>query len=59
VGRHYQVARGPDDQYVAFPRRLSFLIDPAGVIRRTYTVADVGGHAGQVLADVAALQAAR
>ena len=55
VGRAYGVTRAGDDQYSQFARRLSFLIDPEGVIRRVYTVADVAGHADEVLADIASL----
>jgi peroxiredoxin Q/BCP len=56
VGRQYQVARPDDDQYAAFPDRVSYLIDPDGVIRRAYRVSDVQGHADEVLADLAALR---
>ena len=58
VGRAYGVTRAGDDQYNAFPRRLSFLIDPDGVIRRIYNVADVAGHAAEVLVDIARLRSA-
>ena len=40
---------------MAFPRRLSYLIDPSGVIRRAYRVTDVAGHADEVLHDLEAL----
>jgi peroxiredoxin Q/BCP len=56
VGTAYEVARPPDDQYASFPARVSYLIDPDGVIRRAYAVADVKTHADDVLADLAALQ---
>ena len=36
--------------------RVSYLIDPEGVIRRSYKVSDVRDHASQVLADLEALQ---
>ena len=58
AGRDYQVSRQPDDQYVAFPLRISYLIDPDGVIRRSYAVSDVAGHADQVLRDLAKLRPA-
>jgi len=58
VGKAYEVARGDDDQYAAFPRRLSYLIDGDGVIRKAYTVSDVGAHADEVLADLATLRRA-
>jgi peroxiredoxin Q/BCP len=57
AGRRFGVDRRADDQYADFCRRYSFLVDPDGVIRRTYDVADVAGHADAVLADLAALQA--
>jgi thioredoxin-dependent peroxiredoxin len=56
VGQQYEVARPADDQYASFPMRISYLIDPEGVIRRTYEVKDVAGHADEVLADLASLQ---
>jgi len=57
VGRSYDVVRHTDDQYAEFPMRVSYLIDPGGVIRRSYVVADVAGHAGHVLEDLRALAA--
>lgn len=57
VGSAYEVARPPTDGYAAYPRRYSYLIDPDGIIRRAYDVADVAGHAGEVLADIAGLSA--
>ncbi len=57
VGAAYEVVRPPGDQYGAFPMRVSYLIDPDGVIRRAYGVADVAGHADAVLADLAVLNA--
>ena len=59
VGRRYDVLRDADDQYAEFPRRISYLIDPTGVIRRAYVVSDVAAHADDVLADLAALGAGR
>lgn len=52
VGRAYGVTRPATDQYAAFARRFSFLIDPEGVIARVYDVADVRRHADLVLADL-------
>ncbi len=57
VGRAYETARDDNDQYAAFSQRLSYLVDPDGVIRRSYQVSDVSGHADQVLADLGALRA--
>ena len=57
VGDAYGVKKGPDEQYVDFARRLSFLIDPDGVVRRVYQVTDVATHPQQVLDDLIALGA--
>ena len=51
--------RPEQERYRDFPLRVSYLIDPAGVIRRAYTVADVAGHADHVLHDVALLSGRR
>lgn len=59
VGRAYEVVRPAGDQYESFPIRVSYLIDADGVIRRTYSVTDVKGHADEVLADLAVLQDSR
>jgi thioredoxin-dependent peroxiredoxin len=56
VGRAYDVVRPAGDQYEGFARRFSFLIDPEGRIARVYDVADVKGHADEVLADLAQLR---
>lgn len=57
VGTAYEVARPATDPYAQYPRRYSYLIDPDGIIRRAYDVADVAGHADEVLADIARLRA--
>ena len=57
VGTAYEATRPPDDQYAAMPKRVSYLIDPDGIIRRAYEVKDVAGHADEVLADLATLRA--
>lgn len=56
VGAAYGVLRPADDQYATFPKRMSFLIDDSGALRRTYVVTDVGAHAADVLADIEVLQ---
>jgi peroxiredoxin Q/BCP len=58
VGALYGALRDSDDPYPDFPKRISYLIDPDGVIRRSYAVTDVDAHADDVLADLAALQGA-
>lgn len=56
VGSVYGVVRsgGP---YADYPNRYSFLIDPEGIIRRSYDVDNVAEHAGVVLSDLDELQA--
>ena len=57
AGVAYEVTRKAGHQYEDYPERRSYLIDPSGVIRRVYEVSDVSGHAAEVLADLAVLQA--
>ena len=57
VAAAYQVVRPAGDQYEHFPLRVSYLIDPEGVIRKAYAVADVRAHATHILDDLARLQA--
>lgn len=54
VGSAYHAKR--DDDFADFPNRISYLIDPAGIIQKAYEVSDPAGHALVVLADLAALQ---
>lgn len=56
AGGAYEVVRAPDHKFANLPERASYLIDPSGVIRKTYVVTDTAGHAGEVLADLAALK---
>jgi thioredoxin-dependent peroxiredoxin len=56
VGRTYEVEREADDQYAAFPLRVSYLIDPDGIIRKTFGVSAVADHATAVLDTLAALR---
>ena len=56
VGREYDAARPDDDPLASLPKRLSYLIDPDGVIRRAYHVTDTAGHAAEVLTDLQSLR---
>jgi peroxiredoxin Q/BCP len=56
VGGVYQVVRGPGEERADFAMRIAYLIDPGGVIRRSYEVSDVAGFADAVVADLGALQ---
>ena len=55
VGAAYEVVRDSDDRYSGFAERFSYLIDPEGVIRRSYSVSDVSTHAEDVLRDLSTL----
>ncbi len=56
VGQQYQAVRPAGHQYADYPERISYLIDPDSVIRRSYAVHDVAGHAAAVIADLTELQ---
>ncbi len=56
VGRRYEVVREPGEEYADYAKRIAYLIDPSGVIRRSYDVTDVDGFAAMVLADLAELE---
>ena len=57
MGTLYEVVRDADDQYASFPKRISYLIDPTGTIRRAHAVTDVAAHADDVLRDLRELGA--
>jgi peroxiredoxin Q/BCP len=55
VGVKYET-RDPGTEKVSFAKRLSYLIDPDGIIRKSYEVADIPAHPAEVLADLHGLQ---
>lgn len=55
VGTRYQVLRDPDDKFPNLAKRISYLIDPNGVIRIAYEVTDPQGHAEKVIEDLTKL----
>lgn len=55
VAERYGVLRSPEDGVPAAAARVTFLIDPMGVVARLYEVADPAGHAAEVLADLTGL----
>jgi thioredoxin-dependent peroxiredoxin len=56
VGTRYEVTRPADDERANFAMRIAYLMDPDGIIRKTYEVTDVSGFAAEVLDDLRALQ---
>ena len=55
MGVAYEV-RDPGTDKVSFAKRYSYLVNPDGVIAKSYEVADVNAHAAMVLADLRELQ---
>lgn len=56
IGAAYGAVRESDDPYADYPKRISYLIDPEGVIVKAYEVSDPAGHAAEVLSDLDAAQ---
>jgi len=54
VGQTYGVVRPAGDDYADYPLRHAYLINPDGVIYRSYDVKDVTAHASEVIADLEA-----
>ena len=57
MGEVYGAKKKPDEQWADFANRITYLIDPEGVVRRVYKVKDVAAHPDEVLADIRALSA--
>jgi peroxiredoxin Q/BCP len=57
IGEQYGVKRGADEQYADYPKRVTFLIDPAGIVRKVYEVTDVAKNPQDVLDDIEDLSA--
>ena len=55
VGVAYET-RAPGTDKVNFAKRYSYLVDPEGVIAKSYEVKDVNAHAEMVLHDLRELQ---
>ena len=48
--------KSSDEQWADFPRRITYLIDPAGIVQRIYHVTDVAANPDEVLADIRSLR---
>jgi peroxiredoxin len=57
VGVVYETKRHPDEPSPEWAKRRTYLIDPEGVIRKSYRVRDTEAHPGEVLDDLKQLQA--
>lgn len=54
VSATYGAQRPTDHPYADWPRRISYLIDPSGSVRRAYVVEDVANHPQELLDDLRA-----
>ncbi len=52
AGTSYEVTRPPDDERAALPMRIAYLIDPDGIIAKSYEVTDVNVFAEETMADL-------
>jgi peroxiredoxin Q/BCP len=59
VGEAYGVKKSADEQWADFPKRITYLIDRDGLVRRIYLVTDVATNADEVLADIEQLESER
>jgi len=55
VGVKYET-RDPGTDKVSYSKRYSYLIEPEGIIRKSYEVSEIPVHPGEVLADLYELQ---
>ncbi len=55
IGRAYEAERDEGEDYADYPRRITYLIDPDGMIAETYDMdgRDLEAHASEVLAAIA------
>jgi peroxiredoxin len=58
VGHLYETVRAPEEPVPEHAKRRTYLIDPAGVIRKSYRVRDIAGHPEELLTDLRELVAA-
>jgi peroxiredoxin Q/BCP len=57
AGQAYETKRAPEEPTPEWAKRRTYLIDPAGVIRKAYRVSDIPGHPDEILQDLRALTA--
>lgn len=59
VGAIYETLRAPEEPMPEWAKRRTYLIDPAGMIRKAYRVKDAAAHPDEVLADLRDLSNSR
>ena len=52
VGEQYETKRVPEERFPEYAKRRTYVIDPEGVIRKSYRVTDIPAHPGEVLEDL-------
>ena len=59
AGAAFDAIRAEGERYAEYgvPRRVSYLIDPDRVVRKSYEVTDVNAHADEVVEDLRSLTA--
>jgi peroxiredoxin Q/BCP len=56
AGRAYETVRAPEEPMPEWAKRRTYLIDPDGVVAKSYRVRDAGPHPDEVLEDLRALK---
>lgn len=58
VGIAYEVERDEEDRFRGVPRRITYVIDPEGIIRLAYVIVtqQIASHPDRVLADLTSLK---
>jgi peroxiredoxin Q/BCP len=56
VGVQYETKRHPQERSPEYAKRRTYLIDPQGVISKSYRVRDIPSHPDEVLKDLGALK---
>ncbi len=52
AGRRYETVRAPEEPAPEYAKRRTYVIDPEGIIRKSYRVRDISGHPEELLADL-------
>ena len=56
MSMRYGTYRKPEDPWFGVPRRISYLVNPKGIVEKSYKVLDPSRHPAQVLADLKTLR---
>lgn len=56
VSREFGATRPDDHDAADYAKRISYLIDPDGIVRKSYVVQDIPAHPQELLDDLEALR---